>query len=114
MPRVIKRLMRLYGLREEEVADAFGMTRQAINNRLTGRTPIPCSEEDGWALLLHVPKELLHGAPEHALRWAIEHPSDLLTRSTACFKATNVLTLADRPYRARRTTANMALQPKVA
>ncbi len=81
LPRTIRALMRLYDVTDQEVADAFGFgSRQALNNRLTGRTAIAPEEEEGFARFFGVERHVLYMEPEDAMRWALDHPSDLLNR----------------------------------
>lgn len=64
------------GLRTKDIAWALDLTPPAISARLTGSTVI--KQEELWALafLFDVPSDVLYLAPDDALRYVIDHPSE--------------------------------------
>lgn len=75
--RVIRKLMRHWDLHDADLADAFGVSRQAMNYRLTGRTAIAPEEEAGFAAFFGVPTAVLYLPPDDALRWVLDHPEEV-------------------------------------
>lgn len=71
--------MRYQGVTDGQVAEALGVgvSRQTVNGWANGRTKIPIEMEDGLAVLFDVPKEVMHLTPDAAVRWVLDHPSDL-------------------------------------
>jgi len=74
VPIVVRRLMRHFDVTDRHLAEAFGLSRQAINQRVNGKTPIRPEEEDGFAAFFGLPAEVLRLAADDALRWVLDHP----------------------------------------
>lgn len=70
----VRRLMRHWEITDKDLARAFGMSRQAINYRINGRTTIHEDDAAGFAAYFRVPKAVLQMAPNDALRWVLDHP----------------------------------------
>lgn len=87
VPAVLRRLMRYFDLTDGEIAAAFGVSRQTVNAWANGRTRIPEEIETGLAAYFGMPKEVLYSTPDQAIRWVLDHPSDLLIRAKRCFAA---------------------------
>lgn len=86
-PAVLRRLMRHFDLTDGDLADAFGVSRQTVNAWANGRTRIPEEIETGLSAYFMVPKEVLHSSPDDALRWVLDHPSDLRILKKRCLAA---------------------------
>jgi hypothetical protein len=111
-------------------ADSFGsrlrLLRLALDDEsvdaLAKRCDIPTATWRTWEKGTAMPQrmaavvEKIHRATGVDRAWLMwgEVSSDLLTQSSAWTKATNVLSLAGRPYGTKRTTANVARPQKAA
>lgn len=87
VPAVLRRLMRYYDLTDGDIAAAFGVSRQTVNAWANARTRIPEEYETGLAAYFEVPKEVLYSTPDEALRWVLDHPSDLRILRKRCLAA---------------------------
>ena len=74
---VLRRLMRHFELTDRALADAFGISRQAMNYRINGRTTIPPEEVAGFAAFFGVPEQVMYLTPDEALRWVLDHPDEV-------------------------------------
>jgi Zn-dependent peptidase ImmA (M78 family) len=70
----VRKLMKYWDLTDSDLAAAFGVSRQAINYRINGRTVIHEDDAAGFAAYFRVPKEILRMAPDDALRYVLDHP----------------------------------------
>jgi DNA-binding XRE family transcriptional regulator len=70
----VRQLTRLIGVRQTEIADALGMSRQTFNGRMTGATNLEPWELAGIAAMLGVPVHVLEMEPNDAIRWILDHP----------------------------------------
>lgn len=78
VPVVLRKLLRHYGLTQGGAAVMMGKSTSWMQERVSGRTA--CSHVDlaGLSRLLGVPVDLFYRDPNEAVRYAIDHPSDLL------------------------------------
>ena len=75
VPSIIRRLKRLYGVTDLQLAEALGLTRQTVQGRLSGSTQITPWELAGFAAYFGVPVEVLMTASaDDVLRWILDHP----------------------------------------
>ncbi len=78
VPAVMRRLMRHLDLTDADLGEALGgVKRQTVNSWANGRTRIPVEIEGGLATLFDMPREVLYLSPDEAIRWVLDHPSDL-------------------------------------
>lgn len=77
IPVVLRALKSAHRLRDQDIADAMGMTRSAIQSRMTGATQCSPGELAGFALFFAVPVGLFYDPPE----WVTP---DLGIRGNAC------------------------------
>lgn len=82
VPQSVRQLMVYYGVTTEDMALAFGKTRQTIHNKLSGQTKLSHDEVVGLADLFGVPIDLLREGPDSALRWVLDHPDDRVRSET--------------------------------
>jgi plasmid maintenance system antidote protein VapI len=87
VPAVLRRLMRYFDLTDGDVAAAFDVSRQTVNAWANARTRIPEEIETGLAAYFGMPKEVLYSSPDDAIRWVLDHPSDLRIRQKRCIAA---------------------------
>jgi len=74
VPRTVTALLRYFDIPREELAQAMGLTRQSIHNKLNGRTVLRHEEVAGLARFFGVPADVLRLEPDVALRWVLDHP----------------------------------------
>lgn len=76
VPQALRALKRHYGTTDAQLADALGLSRQTVQNRLSGATAMAYPELVGFAAFFDVPEEVLYIGPDTAVRWVLDHPSD--------------------------------------
>lgn len=69
--------MRYFELTDAHLAEAFGISRQAMNYRINGRTVISDDDLAGFAAFFGVPKEVLYLSPDDVIRWVLDHPHNI-------------------------------------
>lgn len=74
VPRVLRQLMAYSGVTGGQLARAFGMSRQAMSLRITGKQRFGADEIAGLAACFGVPVQVFYLSPDEALRWVIDHP----------------------------------------
>jgi transcriptional regulator with XRE-family HTH domain len=67
-------VMRHHAINQTQLAEAMGMSRQVVSDRLTGKAEISVWELDGIAAILGVPAEVLKTSPDEARQWILDHP----------------------------------------
>lgn len=85
VPAVMRRLMKHLDLTDSDIGEALDVKRQTVNSWANGRTKIPAEIEEGFAALFDVPREVLYLSPDEAIRWVLDHPSDLRILRKRCF-----------------------------
>jgi hypothetical protein len=76
----IVKLTKFLDISTTDLADEMGMTRPTMTGRLKGYSRIEPWELPGFALALGVPVEVLDLEPDEAVRWILDHPTEV-TRS---------------------------------
>lgn len=67
-------LMRIYDLRDEDLAKVLDCSRQAVQHRRVGRTRIRLRDARRLARYFGVPADLLSSTEQEIYRWLAEHP----------------------------------------
>lgn len=85
VPATLRALKRHCGLTDKEIAETAGMKRSTLNNRQSGLQPATADELQRLAKDVYdVPIFVLFFPPDEAVRWVIDHPSDLRKRQKSC------------------------------
>lgn len=62
--RMVKAVLALFGMEQQYLAAAIGMSPQALNGKVKGRSPWSLGEMDRVAEVLGVPRQVLERDPE--------------------------------------------------
>ena len=80
----LRALKRHCGVTDQDIAEVLGLTRQTVQNRFAGKTAIAPWELAGLAAFFDLPEAVLFDGPDEAIRWVLDHPSDVRLRNR-CF-----------------------------
>ena len=80
----LRALKRHCGVTDQDIAEVLGLTRQTVQNRFAGKTAIAPWELAGLAAFFDIPEEILFDGPDEAIRFVLDHPSDVRLRNR-CF-----------------------------
>jgi hypothetical protein len=72
--KTIRKLLQLFDVPQTEIAQALGLTRQTLNQRIAGTTTFKPWELTGIAKMLDVPEDVLDLPIAEAIRWILDHP----------------------------------------
>lgn len=77
VPEAVAAVKGVYGLRDQDLAAALGITRKDFQGRRTGRTRFTVAELAGLAVVFGVPVEVFYEEPAVAVRAVLEVDPDL-------------------------------------
>ena len=84
VPGVLRRLKSYCEVTDMEIAEATGIPRSTVRSKMHGA---PCVTRDlqAFAAYFDVPLSVLVMTPDDALRWVLDHPSDLRIVKKRCY-----------------------------
>jgi hypothetical protein len=85
VPLVLRRLKNYCDVTDAEIAEATGIPRSTVRSKMGGA---PCTVKDlaAFAAYFDVPMAVFVMSPDEALRWVLDHPSDLRILRKRCFQ----------------------------
>lgn len=86
VPAVLRRLKNYCEVTDVEIAEATGIPRSTVRSKMQGA---PCTVRDlaAFAAFFDVPLGVFVMSPDDALRWVLDHPSDLRIQRKRCLVA---------------------------